>query len=236
MQTTQHNDPLLRLESGGTEIWLIRHGDALRGPEEVADGGYDEQGLSILGRRQAAALSAALASIAIDAVYASPAPRAFETAQAVAAPHGLAVITDAAVREVDLATLRPIIAPESTPEERAAQLRHYLRWMEQRALAIGVWDDILEPGASAAIRTRISTGVDAIAARHAGQRVVIASHAGAINAYIATFLGMKRDFFFPIANTSVSVVRVLGDSHLLVRLNDTAHFAGADLSRGGQPR
>ncbi len=236
MQANLHNDPLLRLESGATEIWLIRHGDALRGPEEVADGGYDEQGLSNLGRRQAAALSTALASIAIDAIYASPAPRAFETAQAVAAPHGLAVITDAAMREVDLQSLRPVIAPTATPEERAAQLRQYLRWMEQRALAVGVWDDILEPGASAAIRTRISTGVDAIAARHAGQRVVIASHAGAINAYIATFLGIPRDFFFPIANTSVNVVRVHGNSHLLVRLNDTAHFTATGLSRGGQPR
>jgi probable phosphoglycerate mutase len=66
----------------------------------------------------------------------------------------------------------------------------------------------------------------AIADGHAGQRIAVVSHAGAINAFFADAIGLQSDFFFPAGNTSISVVRVRGDKRLLVGLNDVAHLQG----------
>jgi hypothetical protein len=57
VQIHSETDPFLRLESGGTEIYLIRHGDTLPEADEVEDGSYDAQPLSELGRRQSLALA-----------------------------------------------------------------------------------------------------------------------------------------------------------------------------------
>src|SRR5579859_922996 len=95
-------DPFLSLKSGATEVYLIRHGDALPGADEVVDGGYDEQGLSELGRRQAQALGARMRSVPLAAVYSSPIGRARQTAEAVAVAAGLTVQIEADLREVAL--------------------------------------------------------------------------------------------------------------------------------------
>ncbi|HEX3270816.1 MAG TPA: hypothetical protein VHR15_09210, partial [Ktedonobacterales bacterium] len=52
---------------------------------------------------------------------------------------------------------------------------------------------------------------------------------GAINAYFAAILGLQRDYFFPTANTSISVVRVKGPNTLIMALNDIAHLRVAGL-------
>ena len=235
LQTDDH-DPQLRLSSGATEVWLIRHGDAVRGPEEVAPGSYDEQGLSVLGRRQASALASALQDIPFAAIYASPAPRAAQTAVILASGLGLSVQITPNVREVDLTGQRPVLADDLPPAERSAAIAGYLRWIEGQALAIGVWDTIIGPGTSRAVRERMLAAVDHLAANHPGQRIAIASHAGAINAYCAEVLGIARDFFFPIVNTAVTVVRVRGRQHLIVKLNDVSHLVRDGLQRSGQPQ
>src|SRR5262252_1227301 len=73
-------DPFLSLKQGATEIYLIRHGDALPDADEAVGGGYDEQGLSDLGRRQAQALGERFSSVALGAIYSSPLGRARQTA------------------------------------------------------------------------------------------------------------------------------------------------------------
>jgi broad specificity phosphatase PhoE len=57
--------------------------------------------------------------------------------------------------------------------------------------------------------------------------VAIFSHGGAINAFFADLLGLDRDYFFPAANTSVSVARVQGERRLLMALNDISHLREA---------
>ena len=44
-------DPFLSPKQGSAEILLVRHADALPGPDEVIEGGYDAQPLSELERR-----------------------------------------------------------------------------------------------------------------------------------------------------------------------------------------
>jgi broad specificity phosphatase PhoE len=53
--------------------------------------------------------------------------------------------------------------------------------------------------------------------------VIVFCHGGVINAYAAEVLGLEKDFFFPAANTSITVVRVAGKQRVLYVMNDIAH-------------
>jgi broad specificity phosphatase PhoE len=77
----------------------------------------------------------------------------------------------------------------------------------------------------------VTAAIDGLAARHAGQRVALFSHGGVINTYLAVTLGLERDFFFPAVNTSIHVVRVKGDTRVLLGLNDICHLRDAGLLR-----
>src|SRR5579884_4185822 len=98
--TAEEQDLFLSPRHGGTEIYLIRHGDALPDAAEVVlDARYDSQPLSTLGRRQAEALAARLRDAELAAIVSSPIPRARQTAAALARACGLAVQIDADLRE-----------------------------------------------------------------------------------------------------------------------------------------
>lgn len=220
----KNTDPFLRLESGGTEIYLVRHGDALPGADEVVDGGYDDQPLSELGRRQSQALALRMREVSVAAVYSSPIRRARQTAEFIGSALSLEVSVDRELREVDLQPIAPGVLTPLQSEERADAVRAYLHDIELAALRIGVWSQIPGCEPSAVVRARLKTAISRLAHAHVGQRIAIVTHSGAINAYIAALLGLERDFFFPAVNTSISVMRVRGQQHLLVKLNDTAHL------------
>lgn len=225
-------DPFLSLRGGGTELFLIRHGDALPDADEVIDGDYDAQSLSELGRRQARALADRLKDAGLSAVYASPIGRARQTAAAVAEAAGLELHIEPELREVALGAIEAAVPNGAGNEEIARMLRERLREIAALALGGGNWDAIPGSEPSAALRTRITTAVDDIAARHPGQRVAAVSHGGAINAYFASILGIERDYFFPAANTSISVVRIKGERRMLLALNDISHLREGGLLKG----
>jgi broad specificity phosphatase PhoE len=207
-----------------TTLHFIRHGDAV--PEHDArldaSAGYDVLGLSSKGNAQAEAMARRLAATArLSAIYSSPTRRAHETAGALARATGLDVRTDARLREVYLGEDDLAGVPES---ERARTVRERLALMAQVALRDGGWSSLpdVEPGAE--VRARMADAVSDIVIRHAGEQVALVSHAGSINAYFAQLLGIGRDFFFPIGNTSLCSVRFTDEQPLVLRLNDTAHL------------
>ncbi|MGO8951380.1 MAG: histidine phosphatase family protein [Ktedonobacterales bacterium] len=217
-------DPFLSLKRGATEIYLIRHGDALPDAAEVVGEGYDEQGLSDLGRRQAQALAEYLSRVELGAIYSSPLGRARETAEAVAAASGYPVQVDDELREVALGSIGAAPSPETSREEVAKLLRDRLREIALVAVTSGKWSSIPGSEPSEELRQRVTRAIERIAGRHSEQRVAVVSHGGAINAYLAQVLGIERDYFFPTANTSISVVRVKGRRHMLFALNDISHL------------
>ncbi|MBF6591996.1 MAG: histidine phosphatase family protein [Ktedonobacterales bacterium] len=230
---TDDADPFLSLKRGGTEVYLIRHADALPGMEEVVAGGYDEQDLSELGRRQAQALAERLRASSLTAIYTSPIGRALQTAIPTARALNIEVQVDVALREIALGPIGPTAFPSATPRALAEALRTRLRDIAVIALESGRWSSIPGTEPSAALRARITAAVAQIAAAHPGQRVAVVSHGGAINAYFAALLGIERDYFFPAANTSISIVRVKGPRRLLLALNDIAHLRQAGLFTSG---
>lgn len=231
-ETPTGNNLFLNRKSGAAELFLIRHGDALPGPEMALPGGkYDDQPLSAYGQKQAQALADAYTAVKFDAVYSSPLRRTIETATPLAQSKGLEIRIEEDIREVILGTEAPQlrIPTDADAAATAAALRARLDYIVATATKTGFWSAI--PGAepSETFRRRVVETVDTIASRHPGQRVAIFSHGGAINVYLAEMLGIQRDFFFPIPNTSVNVVRVAGKQRVLISINDVYHLRIAKL-------
>lgn len=226
---SQQPDPFMSLRHGGVELYLVRHADALPDADEVIAGGYDAQALSALGRRQAEALGDRLRAISLAAIYTSPMARAIQTAGPTAISHELEIQPVEELREIALGALESDAPGGTTPEEISALLRTRLREIATIAVSTGSWESIPGTEPSALLRTRLTTAIDHIIASHPGERVLIVSHAGAINAYLAALLGISHDYFFPTANTSISVIRAQGERRMLFSLNDIAHLIQAGL-------
>jgi probable phosphoglycerate mutase len=212
-------DPLdaleLSLRSGAVEFFLVRHGDAIPHDDgdHLAYADYEAHPLSERGRAQARATAEFLAALRPVAVYTSPIARARETAEAIAERCGLALIAERELREVEIGH-----------QNGAMTLQQRLIALAAHAIREGTWDAIPGTERSANVRARMLGTLDAIAARHPGTRVAIVSHAGAINAALGAIAGATHDFLFPLANASISVLRINAGRRLLMSANETAHL------------
>ena len=213
-------DPLdelgLSLRRGAAELHVVRHADAVPESHEsftIYDD-YEAHPLSARGRAQAAAVAQRFAELDVIAVYSSPVRRARETAETIAAAAGVAVREEPAVREIAIG-----------PVDDELQLRERLAWLATVAMRDGSWEGIPGTETSTGVRSRVLGALDAIAVRHPGERVAVVSHAGAINAALGAIASSDHDFLFPLANASVSVVRIGNNRRLLMSANETAHLA-----------
>jgi probable phosphoglycerate mutase len=236
--------PFLSLQEGACDILLIRHADALPGPETVVTGGtYNEQPLSSLGRQQSEALAKHWADVPLKAIYCSNLSRTQETAAPLARAHiggPLPLVVEEGIHEVDLSGY-PFLSnkegkgegeiKEMTSEEYAQELRNRNAEIIKKVGGSGFWSSL--PGAEpdAEFRDRVTIAIDRIASRHPGERVAVVTHGGVINAYVAQTLGIDKTFFFPTINTGVTLLRVHGSSkkRVLFMLNDVSHLRAAKL-------
>jgi broad specificity phosphatase PhoE len=156
-----------------TTILLARHGET----DWNRDGrfqGHADPPLNEKGRAQAADLSAALAAEELAAVYSSPLRRALETAQVVAAAHGLEPVALDGLREVDVGSWQGLTRSEL--EERYPD--QFARWLDHGP----GWEDgesYDEMG-----RRAVATLLE-LAAAHPGERVLAVTHGGPIRAAFA---------------------------------------------------
>ncbi|HEX3551435.1 MAG TPA: histidine phosphatase family protein [Candidatus Elarobacter sp.] len=213
-------DPLdelgLSLRRGATELYLIRHADAVPESDEafaIYDD-YEAHPLSARGRAQAEATGERFADVALAAVYASRIRRARETAEAIAAVAGVEVREEADLREIEIG-----------PVEGTMTLPNRLAWLAMVAMRDGSWNGIAGTEPSERVRARMLRTLDAIAARHAGERVAVVSHAGAMNAALGAIVDSSHQFLFPLANASISVLRLSGERRLLMSANETGHLS-----------
>ena len=212
-----------RMHNGATEILLVRHADAMPAPDDLeVDEQYIEQPLSANGRAQSLALAGRLRSYDIAALVSSPMLRARQTLQPLATELGLDVVIDDRLREVALGTIAVDHLPDTATRAEVSRAR--LMALGAHAIKHGSWDLIPGTEGSADVRARATAAIDELAEKYPGRRVVVASHAGTINAYLAAILGITADFFFPAENTSISAVRAHADRRMLVSLNDVNHL------------
>src|SRR5947209_17856412 len=105
-------DPFLIRRGDATELFIVRHGDAIPDADEIIPSGvYDDLPLSRLGREQAQNLAERLGSLHFDAIYSSPLRRCQETAEPLARRLELTPILVPATNAIRLGDIRPTPAP-----------------------------------------------------------------------------------------------------------------------------
>jgi probable phosphoglycerate mutase len=170
-------------EQDTTQLLLIRHG-LTDWVGHRLPGWTPGIHLSEEGRQQAEALAQRLASLPIEAIYASPLERTVETAEAIAAPHGLSV----QLRE-NLGELRIGEWTGETIEDLAKK---------EEWLAIQFYPSGTNiPGGETMheMQTRVVAELDAIRKAHPGATVAVVSHADVIKAAVAHYTGLHLDLF-----------------------------------------
>ena len=193
------------------ELVLVRHALPVR-IDATHDGGPADPGLTEQGSMQARRLLEALRHDSVDAIYSSPAARARETAAPAVDSFGLPLVIEPGIAEFDAND--PSYVP--VEELRAA---NDPRW---QALVRG---DLLHAGVDpVAFRNRVVAGVEAIVSRHPGERVVLFTHSGTINAYCGHVLGQQRAMSFAPAYASLTRIGAARDGRRgVISLNETAH-------------
>jgi probable phosphoglycerate mutase len=135
-----------------------------------------------------------LSDVRFDAIYSSPVQRCRETADIVAAPHGIRVREDERIQEVD-----------------------YGKWSNRTFGSLRktkLWDVVQRQPSAArfpegeSIREVQARAVDAVqelAARHPKKKICCVSHADVIKLVLAHFLGVHIDLYQRIAISPASV-------------------------------
>lgn len=219
------DDPFLLRRDGIAELFLVRHADAIPDADEIIPSGiYDDLPLSRLGRKQAQTLAERLKSLSFHAAYSSPLRRCQETAAPLLEHLRLPLTIVPDIKEIRLGNLYPLPTDEHDLEGLTRALQARQVEIVRLAGGAGHWDAIPGSESSKEFRRRVVTAIDEIARRHRGERVLIFAHGGVINAYVAEVLTLEKDFFFPAANTSVSVIRANGEQRVLYVLNDLSHL------------
>jgi broad specificity phosphatase PhoE len=190
-------------QGGATRLVLVRHAET----DPAARGrchGRLEVGLSEEGRRQAGELGAALAEVALAAVYSSPLSRALDTARPLALPHGLEPVADDGLSEIDFGELEGL-----TYEQIEAERPEVFRaWMETPT-------SVRFPGGESFgdLRARVLPAVAAIRERHAGEAAAVVAHGGVVRVVLADALGLHDEAVFRLdqAYGGLSIVDWVGE-------------------------
>jgi alpha-ribazole phosphatase len=179
--------------------------------------GQSDVPLSAEGRAEARALAARLAGVALAAVYSSDLARARETAEIVAQPHGLAVTTDAAFREVALGELEGLT--RAALEGEYAEV--WERWRVDPA-------SVQYPGGESLtqVQERMWRGFEGLAAAHPHDTVLLVSHGFALLTLVCRVIDLPLRSFrrLWLDTTGVSEVLVQGERRWLRGLNDRSHL------------
>jgi len=205
----------------GTRLIAVRHGETAWNVETRIQGQLDVP-LNDKGRWQARRVGEALADEPIDAIYSSDLGRAWETAQAIALPHGLPVTADVRLRErafgsFEGRTFREIEA--EWPEQA-------LRWRTREPeFAPGDGENLLD------LRTRVTHAVTEIAACHPGQLVVLVAHGGVMDVIYraATRQALQAPRSWQLGNAAVNRLLWSPQGLTLVGWGDDSHLSGESL-------
>ena len=146
------------------------------------------------GRAQAVALARRLAVIPLDAIYCSPLERTLETAEPLAAAHGLNIEIREALGESRIGDWTGRTLEELQKEDL---------WAVVQAYPGGV----RFPGGESMHETqaRMVAALDAIRGAHPGQTVAVVSHSDPIKLAVAYYAGLPLDLFQRLVISPASV-------------------------------
>jgi probable phosphoglycerate mutase len=228
-----------------TRLVLVRHGEAVCNVSGICGGLIGCRGLTDLGRHQVEALRDRLLATGeladADALYASLLPRAIETAELLAP----ALVGDASADGVGA---WPEVVTECGLFELHPGEADGLTWMEfsERFPAIS-WDvdpdQVIAPGGESwtGFVNRVGGSLDVLAAAHPGQLVVVACHAGVIEASLLAKLPVAGGLTgarlqLRTRHASMTTWEVSGGRWCLLGFNDAVHTVAAGPTAGAVTR
>ena len=202
--------------AGATRLVIVRHAE----PDASAHGrcyGCLDVGLSASGRKHAEDLGNAIASLGVEAVYASPLRRSLETARLVGKRLGLELRVRPDLRELDFGELEGRTYDEIAAGEPAL----YRTWMETPTA-------VRFPGGEsyADLHERVGNVLARIRQDHPDSVVAVVAHGGVNRVLLAVALGLRGDEIFGIEQDygRISVVDWSEEAAVV-------HVVNADLAR-----
>ena len=196
---------------------LLRHGQTPMSFQKRYAGRTDAP-LTEVGVQQAAAAAKRLASAGLGVIVTSPLRRTVQTAQAVAAVTGAAVVTDDGFRETDFGAWEGLTF---------AEVRE--RWPAE----ISAWladPDVAPPGGESFtdVSARVTEALDRVLAARAGQTVLIVSHVTPIKMLVAAALLAPPAALYRmhLDVAALSEIDWYADGPAVLRsFNDTSHLS-----------
>ena len=204
-----------------TTILLARHGETADNARLVFQG-QTGKGLNARGRAQAQRLAERMATDAklAHTLYASDLERAVETATIVSRLSSREVSLDPDLREVDVG----LWSQKSHEEIERLYPDEWDAWSAGLDIRRGGGETYTE------LADRVDRAIRRIVEKHAGGRILLVSHGGAIKSWIAKILGVSAEGLAALAgvgNTSLTEVEILASSKIRLHgWNDRAHLEG----------
>ncbi len=203
-----------------TTLILVRHGATAANLAKpyALQGARPDSELAAAGVGQAHAAAAALAALPVSAVYSSPLRRAGATAEAIAHRLGLPVEVESGLIEADTGVWSGLTW-EEVERRWPAEHRAFQDDAERHGYLGG--ENLAE------VRDRVLPAVEALAARHGGETVVLVSHGVVNRVLLAHWLGLPLRLArrLPQDNAGFSVVEFSADAAKVRTLNAAAHLA-----------
>jgi probable phosphoglycerate mutase len=165
-----------------TTLFLVRHGETVDNARQIMQGQTQGE-LNERGKEQAQQVARRLADETLDAVVSSDLQRAVQTAEIIAAPHGLTVMTTPLLRERDWGSFTGRYIPDLRGE---------------------TWPDDIESEEDLLMRAR--TFLLYITATYPGKRVVAVGHGIFNKAILAIYAGCTMREVQRMMNAEVRVL------------------------------
>ena len=200
-------------------LFVVRHGETAWSRERRFAGSRDVA-LEPEGLRQCEAVARALASQVVAAVYASPLERARASAELIAKPHRLPVEIDPAFGEMAFGEWEGL-----TREEVAARFpAAYEEWRHAPHLVRIAGGETLSQ-----VAERARGAVQALAATHTGETIVLVTHAIVTRLIVLDALGLGPERLWTVDATPAGITEIEYEPGwaTVQRMNTLAHLEAA---------
>lgn len=201
-----------------TTVYFVRHAEATGNVDETFQGRTDTE-VTERGKKQLALLAERFRDIPIERLYSSPLKRTISTAEAVNTYHGLEIIRDERLIEINGGGFEGRSwseLPKLYPEE-------FRLWNNE------LYNFRIENGESMTqVFERMSSAVDEIVRENAGRTIAVVSHGCALRNYFCFAKGLPIERITDSEwsdNTAVSLITYDGCfKPCIAYLNDNSHL------------